>query len=532
MNAAPGPAAAQADLERGRLGRWVLVCAILSSGMAFIDGAALSVALPAMQAEMNATGPDLLWVANGFSVPLAALLLLGGGLGDSLGRKRVLVAGIVIFAGASVACGLAPGVHALIAGRVAQGIGGALMIPGALAIISTYFDPAQRGRAIGTWSAFTVLATALGPVLGGFLAGAGLWRCVFFINLPLAAITLLLLLLKIPGDQAPRHRVRVDWWGALSVSAGMAGLTHGLIQWPQASLDERAVPVTLLAGVLALIVFVFIQRNVREPLLPLDIFKSRTLTVASLLTLLFYVALYGFLFFLPLNLIQVQHYDPALAGLAQLPLMVLVIALSRFAGKLVDRHGPRLPLTIGPALAGVGFWLLAAPGVTAGAGDFAEAFLPGLLLVGTGLGLSAAPLSTTVIGAVSASHVGLASGINSTLSRFAAVLAIATLGPVAMVAFDRSLEAQVARLGLPAEAQAWLKQESVRLSEARPPANLSPEASIDVKKAIELAFVDAFRLIARLAAALSWIGALLALCLPGGRAVRKLPPESAPALPS
>jgi EmrB/QacA subfamily drug resistance transporter len=498
--------------------------------MAFIDGAALGVALPAMQTEMNATGADLLWVANGFSVPLAALLLLGGGLGDALGRKRTLVAGIGIFTGASVACGLAPGVHALIVGRVGQGIGGALMIPGALAMISTYFDPAQRGRAIGTWSAFTVLATALGPVLGGFLAGAGLWRYVFFMNIPLAAITLLLLLLKIPVDQAPRHRVCIDWWGALSVSAGMAGLTYGLIQWSQAGLDDRVVPVTVLAGALALIVFVVIQRNVRQPLLPLDIFRSRTLTVACLLTLLFYVATYGFLFFLPLNLIQVQHYDPAVAGLAQLPLMVMVIVLSRSAGKLVDRHGPRLPLTIGPALAGIGFWLLAAPGVTAGAGDFAETFLPGLLLVGAGLGLSAAPLSTTVIGAVSPRHVGLASGINSTLSRFAAVLAIATLGPVAIVAFDRSLEAHVARLGLPAEAQARLKHESVRLSETRPPVGLSPEASLEVRKAVELAFVDAFRLIAWLAAALSWIGALLAVCLPGGWTVGKLPPKKRPGL--
>ena len=500
--------------------------------MAFIDGTALSVALPAMQAEMDATGADLLWVANAFSVPLAALLLLGGGLGDSFGRKRILVAGIMIFTAASLACGLAPGVHALIVARVAQGIGGALMIPGALAMISTFFDPAQRGRAIGTWSAFTVLATAVGPVLGGLLAGADLWRWVFFINLPLAAITLAVLLLKIPTDRTPTHRVRVDWWGALCVSVGLAGLTHGLIQWSQASLDDRAVPVTLLAGAFALIVFVVIQRNVRHPLLPLDIFKSRTLTVASLLSLLFYVALHGLLFFLPLNLIQVQHYDPALAGLTQLPLMVLVIVLSRFAGNLVDRHGPRLPLTIGLVLAGVGFWLLATPGVTAGARDFAEAFLPGLLLVGAGLGLSAAPLSTTVIGAVPAKHVGLASGINSTLSRFAAVLAIAILGPVAIVAFDHSLEAQIARLGLPAEAQTRLRQESVKLSEARPPANLSPEASIEVKKSIELAFVDAFRLIARLAAVLSWVGALLAACLLGGRAVAKLPLENAPASPS
>jgi MFS family permease len=235
------------------------------------------------------------------------------------------------------------------------------------------------------------------------------------------------------------------------------------------------------------------------------------------------------MFFLPLNLIQVQHYDPVLAGLAQLPLMAAMIALSRFAGKLVDRRGPRLPLMIGPAIAGTGFWLLTVPGVTSGPPEFAGAFLPGLLLVGVGLGLSAAPLSTTVIGAVAASHTGLAAGINSTLSRFAAVLALATLGPVGMVAFERSLEARVAHLDLPAKAQTQLRQDSVKLLETRPPAGLPRETSQEVRRSIDLAFVDAFRLVGWLAAALSCIAALLAACLPDGRSVAKVSPENSPA---
>lgn len=530
MSGASGPPAA--DVDRLRMERWVLASAVLSSSMAFIDSTALSVALPAVQADMNATGADLLWVANGFSVPLAALLLLGGCLGDAFGRKRILVVGIVTFTAASLACGLAPGVGALIGGRVAQGIAGAVMIPGALALISTFVGTAQRGRAIGTWSAFTVLATALGPLLGGLLAGAHLWRGVFFINVPLAAIALVVLRRHVPTDPTPRHRARVDWWGALCIGVGLGGLTHGLIRCSQHGSDDRAVSVTLLVGVLALVGFVVLQRHVRQPLLPLAVFRSRTLRVASLLSVLFYVALHGFLFFLPLNLIQVQHYDPAQAGLTQLPLMTLVVLLSRFAGTLMDRHGPRLPLVIGMALAGGGFWVLATAGVTAGAREFAHTFLPGLLLVGTGLGLSAAPLSTMVVGAVPPEHVGLASGINSTLSRLAAVLAIAFLGPVAIVAFDRSLEAHTARLDLPAAARSQLARESAMLFGAQAPAGLSPEASIEVRKSIDLAFVDAFGLIARLAAALSGAGAVLAACLLGGRLAVDLPTGSATALPS
>jgi EmrB/QacA subfamily drug resistance transporter len=466
-----------------------------------------------LQADLAATGADLLWINNGFSLPLAALLLLGGRLGDSFGRKRIFALGIVVFAAASLACGLAPGVPALIAARVAQGVGGALMIPGSLAMLSTFFGPTERGRAIGTWSAFSVLATAIGPVLGGLLARAGLWRWVFFINLPLAGIVLTVLLLKIPADRNPNRPVRVDWPGALSVTIGLAALNHGFIQWSKTGLSDRAVVASLLVGALSLVLFVVIQLRVNQPLLPLNIFQSRTLTAASLLSLLFYTAFHGMLFFLPLNLIQVQGYDPALAGLTQLPLMAMLILLSPWAGKLVDRRGPRLPLTSGPTLAGFGFLLLAYPGVTAGPRDFWTSFLPGLLLIGAGLGLTAAPLSTTVMDSVSSEQLGLASGINSSLSRLAGVLAIAVLGSVVLVSFDHFLETGTARLNLAAEPGRQLKQESAKLAEAQVPSGLSAETSLAVKQAIQRAFVGAFRLLAILAAGLSWLGALLAASL-------------------
>lgn len=486
---------------------------ILASGMAFIDGTALSVVMPALQADFAATGADMLWVINGFSLPLAALLLLGGGLGDCFGRKRMLILGIVVFASASAACGLAPGVSALITARVAQGMGGALMIPGSLAMLSTFFGPEQRGKAIGTWSAFSVLASAIGPVLGGLLARAGLWRWVFFINLPITGIALTVLLVKVPADGPINRQKRLDWWGALTVVTGLAALNHGLIQWSKVGLDHRGVFVPLGVGIGALLLFVDIQRRSAQPLLPLGVFKSRTLTGASLLSLLFYMAFHGMLFFMPLNLIQVQGYDPAFAGLTQLPLMALLILLSQWAGRLVDQRGPRLPLTVGPATAGFGFLLFAFPGITDGPREFWFRFLPGLLLVGAGLGLTAAPLSTTVMDSVSAEKLGLASGINSSLSRLAGVLAVTVMGAIMLATFDHFLDVRAERLHLPAKARAELTGESAKLAEAQVPPGLDAETSAAVRQAIRAAFVDAFRVIAVLAAALSWLAALGAACL-------------------
>jgi EmrB/QacA subfamily drug resistance transporter len=507
-------ASAQSRVQNAPTSHWVLLGSILASGMVFIDGTALSVALPAMQAAMSATGAGLLWVTNGFSLPLAALLLLGGGLGDSFGRKRVFTVGIVVFSIASLACGLAPGIGSLIAARVVQGIGGALMIPGALAMVSTFYGPADRGRAIGTWSAFSVLATAIGPVLGGLLARAGLWRWVFFINLPLAAAAVAVLLSKVPADDAAKQDQRVDWWGAAAISIGLASFNYGLIQSPRTGLSDHRILALLLIGAVMLGLFVVIESVVSRPLLPLGIFKSRTLAVGTLLSLLFFMAFHGMLFFLPLNLIQVQGYDPALAGLTQLPLMVLLIALSRFAGGLVDCFGPKLPLTIGPALAGVGLWLFSMPGLTGGPKEFAHTYLPGLLFVGGGLGVTAAPLSTAIMDSMRSDQLGLASGINSTLSRLAGVLAIAVLGPIAMVHFSHALESKTASVQLTSSARVQLRRDSIKLAETRPPVEIGPEVAGAVARAIKTVFVDTFRMVAKLTALLSWLAAFLGLLMP------------------
>lgn len=497
----------------------MLITSILASGMAFIDGTALSVAMPALQADLQATGANLLWVTNGFSLPLAALLLFGGALGDCFGRRRIFILGIVGFVTASLGCGLAPDISTLIAARVVQGVGGALMIPGSLAMISSFFEPARRGKAIGAWSAFSVLATTVGPVFGGLLAGAGLWRGVFFINLPLAAIALVILLTKIPREVAPAVRPRVDWWGAFTVTLGLAALNFGLIQWSKTVFSETSVWLPIVVGLISLGGFLVIQIRVAQPLLPLDIFKSRTLAGASLLSFLFYMGFHGTLFFLPLNLIQVQGYAPTSAGLTQVPLMVLLVALSAWAGRLVDRRGPRLPLTVGPIIAGLGFAALGFPGITAGASEFWRSFLPGLVLVGIGLGLTATPLSTTVMLSVPAERLGLASGLNSSLTRLAGVFAIAVLGPLMLALFSHALSARTASLALPAIAIAQLQSEAAKLAMARAPLELGVETTAHVTTAIRWAFVDAFRWMVGAAGVLCWLGAAVAWrLLPGSLA--------------
>lgn len=475
--------------------------------MVFIDGTALSVALPVLQRDLHATGASLFWVTNGFSLPLAALLLFGGALGDAFGRRRIFGLGIGVFALASVACGLAPDSTVLIGARVVQGVGGALMVPGSLALISSHFAPEVRGKAIGTWSAFSVLATTVGPVLGGVLAGAGLWRAVFFINVPLAIVALLAVWFRVPPDAVTTERRDVDWWGATLVTVGLAGLNHGLIQWPKSGLADPWVFLPLAGGAGALAAFLFLQTRVRHPVLPLAVFRSRPLCAACGLSFLFYLGFHGTLFFMPLNLVQVQGYAPMLAGLTQLPLMALLVLLSRWAGRLVDRRGPRLPLTLGPLVAGLGFLLFALPGLTAGPGEFWTTYLPGFLLVGAGLGLTATPLSTAVMEAVPAERLGLASGINSSVTRLAGVFAIAILGPVMLAVFNHALEARGIALGLSEAALAHLRQEAAKLAVAQPPSDLAPATAQAVAAAIREAFVAGFRVVVTTAAGLCVLGA-------------------------
>lgn len=497
-------------------GTWVLIATILASSMAFIDGSALSVALPAIQRSLGADGAALLWIVNSYAIVLAALILVGGALGDRFGRRRSFGLGIVLFALASLGCGLAPTVPFLIWARAAQGIGGALMVPGSLALISAAFSDTERGRAIGTWSAFTTITTILGPGLGGVLAGAGLWRGVFFINLPLAALALLALR-RVPESRdlaAPAH---LDYPGALLATAGLAGVTFGLLEVPARGWGDPLVLGTLVGGVAALGGFVLVEARSPNAMLPLGLFRSRVFSGANLLTLFLYAALYGVLFFLPLNLVQVQGYSESLAGLATLPMALFLALLSRRTGALADRLGPRVPLTVGPLIAGFAFAALALPGLTRGPADYWLSYFPALCLLGLGMAITVAPLSAAVMGSTPHGQAGVASGVNNAVSRIAGVLAVAMMGLTALLIFAGALNARAVAADLPASVRQALADAAPQLGAAAPPAGLSEPQRAAAAQAIKLAFVDAFRALAWIAATLAWISAGAAFVLLGPR---------------
>jgi EmrB/QacA subfamily drug resistance transporter len=501
--------------------RWVLASAILASALAFIAESALTVSLPALQADLSASGAELLWIVNAYTLPLASLILVGGSLGDQIGRRKVFMAGIGLFGIAALACGLAPSAPFLIAARVVQGLGGALMIPGSLALITAVFPAERRGAAIGTWAAVTTVATIAAPLLGGLLAEAGLWRVVFLLPLPLAAASLLALRRCVAESLDESRPARIDWLGATLVTAGLGGLAYGFTSAPALGFSDPRVWGALAGGTAALAGFVAVERRRENPMLPLGLFSSRTFTGVNLLTLFLYGGLYGYLLFFTLNLIQAQGYRESLAGLGYLPFVVLLAAISRWAGRLADRIGYRLPLIFGPALVAGGILAHAFIGLTDGPRDYWVTFFPATALVGIGMGITVAPLTTAVMSSVAAHFAGTASGVNNAVSRIAAVLAVAALGAVALFSFSSAVTSRTAALALPAEARLNLQAETGRLGEASVPASVPADRAAEVGLGLRLAFVDAFRLVMILCAGLALAGALLARAL----VERKPPPR-------
>jgi EmrB/QacA subfamily drug resistance transporter len=489
---------------------WILAATILASSMAFIDGTALNTALAALQAGLQASGADLLWIINAYLLMLAALILVGGSLGDRLGRKRVFMAGISLFMLASLACGLAPTTGWMIAARVVQGIGGALMIPGSLSLLTASVAPNRRGRAIGTWSAATTLVTVIGPILGGTFADAGFWRGVFLINIPLGILALIVLYLKVPESRDETVTGSIDFLGAALVTLGLAGLTYGFISAPDAGFGDPRVVAALLVGVVGLVAFGIVEARRQQPMMPLHLFKSSTFSGANLLTLFLYAGLSVGFFFLSLNLVQVQGYTKTQAGLATLPFALLLTVLSRFAGGFMDRNGPRLPLIAGPFLVGLGFLWMGFSGVTAGPLDYWTTFLPGVVFVGVGMGFTVAPLSTSVMTSVASHYSGVASGINNAVSRTAGVLAIAIVGSLALIAFAGALESHTSGLGLSTQAHQALMAQASKLGEASVPPETGAQQAAAVAASIKQSFVDAFHLVMFVCAGLAWTSALAA----------------------
>jgi EmrB/QacA subfamily drug resistance transporter len=477
--------------------------------MAFLDGTVVNVALPVMQADLRVRVDLVQWIVEAYSLLLAALVLVGGALGDRLGRKRVFLAGVILFALASMACGIAPTAMLLIVARAVQGIGAALLVPGSLSLISAaYSDKEERGAAIGTWSAFSAMTAAIGPVAGGWVVAHASWRWLFLFNAPVAALILVFARKRVAETRDESAPERMDWVGASLATVGLGLIVYGLVDSARQAGTARLV-LFVGVGVVILIAFVAVEARCASPMVPLSLFRSRSFSGANLLTLFLYAALGGAFFFVPFNLIQVQGYTPAAAGAALLPFVVLVSAMSRWAGGLVGRLGARLPLVLGPLLAALGFALLAVPGT---AGSYWTTFFPGIAVLGLGMGLTVAPLTATVMGSVEARHGGVASGVNNAVSRAAGLLAIAVLGVVLLARFNGVVDQTLAGMSLPLDVRTFVDAQRSKLGGADFSA-LDPALRESLRRAFADAYVAGFRTVMIVSAVLAALGALAALWL-------------------
>jgi EmrB/QacA subfamily drug resistance transporter len=475
--------------EKTANANWVLVVAILGSSMAFIDSTVVNVALPALQASFRATGADLQWVVQSYALLLAALLLIGGALGDTYGRRNVFLIGVVIFSVASLWCGLAGSIESVIVARALQGCGAALLVPESLALITAAFPEETRGQAIGTWSAASAVMIAVGPVLGGWLVQHESWRWVFFLNLPLAIVTIVLGIAKVPETRSAEADGALDWLGALLATAGLGAATFALIELPNAFPHDGWIGAF---GALLIVAFVFAELRVKNPMMPLELFRSSNFSGANLLTFFLYGGLSAVFYYLPQKLIQINHYSPTKAGAVLIPITVLLALLSRWSGGLATRFGPRLPLVAGPLIVAAGFLMM----LRSTAGSYWTALFPGILILGFGLAVTVAPLTALAMNSASGDRAGSASGVNNAVSRIAGVLALAVAGIFFSTRFTHTLFAGLRQSSLPQTVQASIYAQRNQLGDIQTAANAG-------RSIVDAAFTSSFHLVLLIAAALA-----------------------------
>lgn len=487
---------------------FVLISAILASSMAFIDGTALNVAMPALQRSLDLDASELLWVVNSYNLFLAALILLGGSLGDIYGKKKVFLLGITLFTVFSALCGFSPNGQFLIVARALQGIGGALMVPGSLSLITATFPSETRGKAIGTWSMFSAMTTIFGPVLGGYLAELGLWRYIFFINIPLGIVSAYMLMARVEETTIVKGG-KIDWWGATLATMGLFALTFGFLEASRVGFGGFLIWGSIILGTVSIVLFIWVESKVSQPMMPLALFRSSTFSGSNALTLFVYGALGAVLFFVPLNLIQIQGYPEDMAGFALLPFGGLIAILARVSGSWTDKVGAKLPLIIGPILTGLSFLLFTFIGLTDGPSDFWTSFFPALLLGGIGMGLTVVPLTTAVMNCVTEQNAGIASGVNNSVARLASVLTLATIGSFSIIYFQSDLGNRMDSLELSVEQEIYMEAEALKMGDAKADSSWPEDLSAAVNKGVKESFLSTFDIIAYLSALLCVLGALI-----------------------
>ncbi len=487
---------------------WILVATILGSSMAFIDSTAMNVVLPVFQLELNAKISQVQWVIESYALFLASLLLLGGALGDHYGRKKIFAIGVVIFSLSSLWCGLSPDIHQLIAARAFQGIGSAVLVPGSLAIITSSFRQEKRGKAIGTWAAFTALMTALGPLLGGWLAEHISWRWVFFINVPISVLVIITLIKFVPEIKNTEQKSKLDLVGGLLITLSLGCIVFGLVESSNHGFSNPFILPSIIIGIIFFGVFIYHEKKVENPLVPLDLFKSTVFTGGNIVTFFLYSALSGAIFFVPFNLVQIQGYSATQAGAAFLPLLIILFLLSRWSGSIVDKYGAKPPLVIGPIISAVGYLMLTE--IDMSISNYWNSFLPAMIVLGLGMSATIAPLTTAVMNAANVEHSGVASGINNSVGRIAGVLSIAVLGLFMFTTFSGNINKELQTSSLPAEIKESIANQTTKLAAMSISDELDENTRSQIKQIINKSYNSSFILIMYLITGLALLSSFVA----------------------